>query len=186
MNLPEIFLIAVGLSMDAFAVSVTLGISAKTPKLKQMVAPGAYFGFFQALMPVIGYFAGTYFAGRIQSLDHWIAFILLAFIGGKMVKESFSRENKEKAADSSFTTMLILSLATSIDALAIGVTFAFLKVNIIRAVIIISITTFIISVGGVKIGAIFGTKFKSKAELAGGLILIIIGLKVLAEHTLFN
>jgi putative Mn2+ efflux pump MntP len=185
MNLPEIFLIAVGLSMDAFAVSVTLGISAKTPKLKQMVVPGAYFGFFQALMPLTGYFAGTYFAGRIQSLDHWIAFILLAFIGGKMVTESFSRENKEKA-DYSFTAMLILSLATSIDALAIGVTFAFLKANIIKAIVIISITTFIISMGGVKIGAIFGTKFKSKAELAGGLILIIIGLKVLAEHTLVN
>jgi putative Mn2+ efflux pump MntP len=184
----EIVLIAMGLAMDAFAVSVTLGLSKKNPKLKEIIIPGIYFGFFQALMPTIGYFVGIYFANKIQDFDHWIAFVLLGFIGGKMIKDSFSKETDEKTGGYSFKfmKMLVLSVATSIDALAIGITFAFLKVNIIKAALITGIITFFISICGVKIGNIFGTKFKSKAELIGGLILIIIGIKIIIEHIFFN
>jgi putative Mn2+ efflux pump MntP len=188
MSLLEIVLIAVGLSMDAFAVSITLGLSVKDLRLKRMIIPGAYFGFFQALMPAVGFFAGIRFANRIQNLDHWIAFVLLGFIGGKMIKDSFSKEKNKEADEYSFKfiKMLVLSLATSIDALAVGITFAFLKVDIFKSILITGITTFFISICGVKIGNIFGTRFKSKAELIGGLVLVIIGIKIVIEHVFFN
>ncbi|MDR1231877.1 MAG: manganese efflux pump MntP family protein [Spirochaetaceae bacterium] len=181
----EIVLIAVGLAMDAFAVSITLGLSVTKPKVKELIIPGIYFGAFQALMPAIGYFVGTYFVHAIQKLDHWIAFALLGFIGGKMIKESFSKEkNKEKPAEYmfGFTKMLVLAIATSIDALVVGITFAFFEVNIFKAILITGMITFIISISGVKIGNIFGTKFKSKAEFIGGAVLILIGIKILIEH----
>jgi putative Mn2+ efflux pump MntP len=187
MGLLEIVLIAVGLSMDAFAVSITLGLSVKRPGIRQIVAPGIFFGFFQALMPTIGYFAGVLFAERIQQFDHWIAFVLLALIGGKMIKESFSKD-EEALNEGAFKLMrmFVLAIATSIDALAVGVSFAFFEVNIFMAVAIIGVTTFFIAMAGVKIGNLFGSKFKSKAEFAGGAILIILGLKILIEHLFFN
>jgi putative Mn2+ efflux pump MntP len=188
MGLFEIILIAVGLSMDAFAVSITLGLSARNLRLKKIIIPGIYFGFFQALMPAIGYFVGIYFANKIQNVDHWIAFVLLIFIGGKMVKECFTKEKNDEMVGCSFnfTKMLVLALATSIDALAVGITFALFAVNILRAIAITGIITFFISIIGVKIGNIFGTKFKSKAEFIGGAVLIIIGVKILVEHLFFN
>jgi putative Mn2+ efflux pump MntP len=184
MGLLEIILIAVGLSMDAFAVSITLGLSVKEAKLKVMLIPGLYFGFFQALMPAIGYFLGTYFANKIQSMDHWIAFVLLGCIGGKMIKDSLSKEEKEETNENSFQfiKMLIMALATSIDALAVGITFAFFNVNIFNAIIITGFTTFFVSICGVKIGNIFGMKFKSKAEFIGGAILVLLGIKIVIEH----
>jgi putative Mn2+ efflux pump MntP len=189
MSVAEIVLIAIGLSMDAFAVSITLGLSVKRPTVREILTPGLFFGFFQALMPAIGYFAGTYFVNKIQNLDHWIAFALLGFIGGKMIKESLSKENETKGQNKKsfqLVTMLVLAIATSIDALAIGITFAFFKVNIIRTIIITGITTLLISMGGVKIGNIFGIKFKSKAEFLGGAVLIILGIKIVIEHFFFN
>jgi putative Mn2+ efflux pump MntP len=187
MGLLEIILIAIGLSMDAFAVSVSLGLSVKKLKWREMIIPGVYFGFFQALMPAIGYFVGIYFVTKIQNLDHWIAFVLLGFIGGKMIKDSLSKENDKNMSAQSFRVinLLILALATSIDALAIGITFALFNVSIIRTVLIIGIITLVISMCGVKIGNIFGTRFKSKAELGGGLVLIIIGIKIVIEHMFF-
>jgi len=182
MGLLEIILIALGLSMDAFAVSITLGLSVHKPKLKEFLIPGIYFGFFQAFMPLVGYFAGINFANKIQHLDHWVAFLLLGLIGGKMIKESFSKENKTKENPFQFTTMLLLAIATSIDALAVGITFAFFEINILKAIIIIGFTTFFISICGVKIGNIFGTKFRSKAEFTGGIVLVLLGVKILVEH----
>jgi len=187
MNYPEISLIAVGLSMDAFAVSITLGLSVKKPRLKEFMLPGIYFGFFQMLMPLIGYFTGTLFASKIQTFDHWIAFVLLGFIGGNMIKESF--EKNEEDTDKNqflFMNMLLLAIATSIDALAVGVTFAFFSINIFAAISIIGIATFCISIAGVKIGNIFGMKFKSKAEFLGGAVLVLLGLKILLEHLLYS
>ena len=187
MGLFEIILIAVGLSMDAFAVSVTLGLSVKEPKIKEILTPGVYFGFFQAVMPLIGYFSGIHFASKIQNLDHWIAFVLLGFIGGKMIKDSFSKE--EKKLDKKpfrFRTMLLLAIATSIDALVVGITFAFLKTNIFKAILIIGLITFFISVGGMKMGNKLGTRFESKAEFVGGAILVILGFKILIEHLFFQ
>ena len=187
MGLVEIILIAIGLSMDAFAVSITLGLTVKKPKAKEFLIPGIYFGFFQTLMPLIGYFAGTYFIQKIQNLDHWIAFVLLGVIGGKMIKDSFAKnDNKIKRNPFLFTTMLLLAIATSIDALAVGITFAIFEINILKAVIITGIITFCMSLGGVKIGNIFGTKYKSKAEFIGGTVLLIIGLKILIEHLFLN
>jgi len=169
--------------MDAFAVSITLGLSAKNPKIIEILIPGIYFGFFQALMPLIGYFGGTYFARYVQSLEHWVAFVLLGFIGGKMIKDSFSKdEEKTDTHPFQFMKMLLLAIATSIDALAVGVTFAFFELNIFTAILIIGLTTFCISTAGVKTGIIFGTKFKSKAEFIGGAILVLIGVKILIEH----
>jgi putative Mn2+ efflux pump MntP len=187
MGLTEIILIAVGLSMDAFAVSITLGLSIKKLKIKHVLIPAIYFGFFQAFMPLTGFFAGTIFADKIQSYDHWIAFILLGIIGGKMIWESLSK-NEDKVKDNSFqfVTMLLLAIATSIDALAVGVTFAFFEINIFLAIIIIGLTTFCISIGGVKIGNIFGAKYKSKAEFIGGTVLVILGFKILIEHLIFS
>ena len=183
MGLLEIILIAIGLSMDAFAVSITLGLSVRKPKIKEVLIPGIYFGFFQALMPLIGYFAGISFASKIQNLDHWIAFVLLGLIGGKMIVESFSKKEKQENGNPfQFTKMILLAIATSIDALAVGVTFSFFDVNIFKSILIIGLITFCISIGGVKIGNLFGAKFKSKAEFFGGTVLILLGLKILIEH----
>jgi len=183
MTYPEITLIAIGLSMDAFAVSITLGLSVDKPKLKEFILPGVYFGFFQMLMPIIGYFAGTLFAEKIEKIDHWVAFGLLAFIGGKMIKESFEKHEEESSRKNSFAfaSMLLLAVATSIDALAVGVTFAFFQTNIFAASLIIGLTTFSFAIAGVKIGNIFGMRFKSKAELLGGIVLVLIGVKILIQ-----
>lgn len=181
MGVLELILIAVGLAMDAFAVSVCKGLSMSKMEWKKAVVIGLYFGGFQALMPLIGYVLGVGFEDKIKSLDHWIAFILLVFIGMNMIKEAF--ETKEESNDKiDFKTMIILSIATSIDALAVGVTFAFLNVNIMLAISLIGIITFIISMIGVKIGNVFGDKYETKAELAGGFILIFLGVKILLEH----
>jgi putative Mn2+ efflux pump MntP len=185
MNTLEIVLIAFGLSMDAFAVSITLGLSVKKPKLKEVMIPGIYFGFFQALMPTIGFFAGFYFANLVENFEHWIAFILLSLIGGKMIKDSLSKDtdkNEENENVFKFTKMIILAIATSIDALAVGLTLAIYKVNIFMAAVIIGLITFFISMCGVKIGNIFGAKFKSKAEFIGGTVLILLGIKFIVEH----
>lgn len=181
MSFIELFLIAVGLSMDAFAVSVCKGLSVKRLSPKHALLVGIYFGGFQFLMPVIGYLLGFRFEHIITNIDHWIAFVLLAFIGGNMIKESFSK-SEELNDDFSFKTMLMMAVATSIDALAVGITFAFLSVRILPAAGLIGITTFIISGAGIYIGNVFGAKYKSKAELAGGVILILIGVKILLEH----
>lgn len=182
MSIFELFLLAVGLSMDAFAVSICKGLSVKELKPKHALLAGIYFGGFQALMPVIGYFAGSYFADIISSYDHWVVFVLLLLIGGNMIKESFEKEEEDLNDSFGFQTMLLLAIATSIDALAVGVSFAFLKVNILYAASFIGVITFILSALGIKIGNIFGSRYKSKAELAGGIILVLIGLKVLLEH----
>jgi putative Mn2+ efflux pump MntP len=186
-GLLEIVLIAVGLAMDAFAVSITLGLSTKKLKPTIIIIPGIYFGFFQSFMPLVGYFAGIYFANKIENLDHWIAFALLGLIGGKMIKDSFSKENRKEIKDKNsfgFIKMLILAIATSIDALAIGITFAFFRVNIYTAVLITGAITFFAAMCGVILGNIFGTKFRSKAEFIGGTVLILIGIKIVIEHTL--
>jgi len=187
MSIIEIIIIAIGLSMDAFAVSITLGLSTEKAGIKECAIPGLYFGLFQALMPLIGYFGGISFSDKIQHLDHWVAFVLLGFIGGKMIKESFSKdEEKTHENPFKFVKMLILAVATSIDALVIGVTFAFFKINIFIAIAIIGFTTLIISMCGVKIGRTVGGKFKSKAELIGGIVLVGIGVKILIEHLFFS
>jgi putative Mn2+ efflux pump MntP len=190
MGLPEIVFIAVGLAMDAFAVSITLGLSAKKLRPADIVIPGVYFGFFQSLMPAIGYFAGFFFANKIENLDHWIAFALLGFIGGKMIKDSFSAEKNEGEENGKnslgFIKMLILSVATSVDALAVGTTFAFFKVNIYTAILITGPVTFFIAMCGVIIGHVFGARFRSKAEFAGGAVLIIIGIKIVIENLFFS
>ena len=181
MNILELFILAVGLSMDAFAVSICKGLSLGKIQKKHMAIAGAWFGGFQALMPLIGYFAGRFFAEKLTQYDHWVAFILLLFIGGSMIKESLCEEEESNDA-MDIKTMFLLAVATSIDALAVGVTFAFLKVAILPAVVFIGVVTFVCSAVGIKIGSIFGTKYKSKAEAAGGIILILIGLKILFEH----
>ncbi len=181
MSFVELFLIAVGLSMDAFAVSICKGLSVKKLSPKHTLLVGVYFGGFQFLMPVIGYLLGFRFEHLITNIDHWIAFVLLAFIGGNMIKESFGK-SEELNDDFGFKTMLLMAVATSIDALAVGITFAFLNVSIIPAASLIGVTTFIISAVGIYIGNVFGAKYKSKAELAGGIILVLIGVKILLEH----
>lgn len=180
MNILELFILAVGLSMDAFAVAICKGLSLGKIQKKHMAIAGAWFGGFQALMPLIGYFAGRFFAEKLTQYDHWVAFILLLFIGGSMIKESLGEEEESNDA-MDIKTMFLLAVATSIDALAVGVTFAFLKVAILPAVVFIGVVTFVCSAVGIKIGSIFGTKYKSKAELCGGIILILIGLKILLE-----
>ncbi len=181
MEIWELFLIAVGLSMDAFAVAVCKGLSVCKVRLKEQVIVGLYFGGFQALMPAIGYLLGVQFKNLIQSYDHWIAFVLLAIIGINMIREA---KGEEDAMDGSFgfKAMFPLAVATSIDALAIGVTFAFLKVQIVPAVSFIGVVTFILSVVGLMVGNAFGCKYKAKAEIFGGVVLILIGLKILLEH----
>ena len=181
MSLIELFIVAIGLSMDAFAVAVCKGLSVSKLKKIQYFTVGIYFGGFQALMPLIGYLLGVNFRSLIENVDHWIAFVLLALIGANMIKES---RGCEEEIDSSFgfKAMLPLAVATSIDALAVGVTFAFLKVDIVPAVSFIGITTFLLSAVGLKIGNVFGAKYKAKAEFAGGLVLVLMGLKILLEH----
>ncbi|MBR1993849.1 MAG: manganese efflux pump [Firmicutes bacterium] len=181
MSLFELFLLAVGLSMDAFAVSICKGLSLCRITPKHMCIAGAWFGGFQALMPLIGYFLGSVFSEIVTKYDHWVAFILLAFIGGNMIKESLEKEADSCDASMTMRSMFLLAIATSIDALAVGVTFAFLNVSIVPAVCFIGIVTFVFSALGVKIGSIFGTKYKSKAELFGGIVLILIGLKIFLE-----
>ena len=182
MGVLEIFVIGLGLSMDAFAVSVCKGLSMKRMSWKQAVLAGLYFGGFHFLMPLIGYLLGTTMADLIISIDHWIAFILLGLIGYNMIREA--RHGEEECLNDSFDikTMLLLAVATSIDALAVGITFAFLRVQILTAVCMIGVTTFVLSVAGVKVGHMFGSRFRAKAEYAGGTILILIGLKILLEH----
>lgn len=184
MSTIELFIIAVGLSMDAFAVSICKGLSMPKMSWKNAVVVGLYFGGFQAAMPFIGYLLGSQFKNAITSIDHWIAFILLAVIGFNMIKEALSKE--EECVDCSLEpkNMVMLAVATSIDALAVGVTFAFLQVHIVSAVSFIGVITFTLSILGVKVGNVFGIQYKSKAELAGGVILILMGLRILLEHTL--
>ena len=183
MKILEILLIGVSLSMDAFAVSICKGFSISKINLKKSILVGLYFGVFQALMPAIGYFLGSVFANFIISIDHWVAFILLSLIGSNMIIEAL-KSNGENNLNSSlnFKSMLILAIATSIDALAIGITFAFLNVNLILAVTIIGFTTFLISIIGVNIGHKFGSKYGKNSGILGGIVLIIIGLKILLEH----
>lgn len=179
MGLAELFVLAVGLSMDAFAVSICKGLSLGKIRWRHMCIAGLWFGGFQALMPAIGYFLGGFFAGFITKCDHWIAFVLLLIIGAGMIKEAFEKE--EVDASMGVKAMFLLAVATSIDALAVGVTFAFMKVHILEAVLFIGVITFICSAVGVRIGSVFGAKYKSKAEIFGGIVLIAIGLKILLE-----
>lgn len=183
MGLAELLVIAVGVSMDAFAVSVCKGLSVRVLKPKHSGLTALWFGGFQALMPLIGYFLGVSFADFVSDVDHWIAFILLGIIGSNMIKESFSGDQEDVSPDFSVNAMFPLAVATSIDALAIGVSFAFLRVDIWKAVILIGVTTGLFSALGVYIGKWFGNRYKSKAEFAGGLILIAMGIKILVEHT---
>lgn len=193
MSLIELFVIAVGLSMDAFAVAICKGLSLRKVSLKECTKVGLYFGGFQGGMPLIGFILGVQFKDYIVSIDHWIAFILLSFIGINMIRESREKEEEnvveclaevaaEEENELGFKNMIMLSIATSIDALAVGVTFAFLQVDIVPAVTFIGIVTFILSMIGVKVGNIFGVKYKSKAEFVGGAILILMGIKILIEH----
>lgn len=182
MSLTELFIIALGLSMDAFAVAVCKGLAMPVMSWRGALTVGAYFGIFQGGMPFIGYLLGSGFSQSISAYDHWIAFILLSVIGGSMIKEALGSQEECPDASLAFKTMCILAIATSIDALAVGVTFAFLNVPILPAVTFIGIVTFCLSVIGVKAGNVFGSRYKSKAEFTGGLILILMGLKILLEH----
>ena len=185
MGFGELFLLAVGLSMDAFAVSVCKGLSVKKAGLKESAICGGWFGGFQGLMPLIGFFLGTLFASAIEAFDHWVAFGLLAIIGINMLKEAFEKECEccDKNADFSVKTMFVMAVATSIDALAVGISLAMAgDVNIVVAVLLIGVTTFLLSGLGVKIGNIFGNRFEKKAQIAGGVILILLGIKILLEH----
>ena len=204
MGFAELLIIAVGLSMDAFAVAACAGLTMPRVTVKKALIVGLYFGVFQAVMPLIGFLLATSFADRITTFDHWLAFVLLCIIGGKMIYESFEKDgcadrecpeetctDREcpggKRPDRTETSlsprkMLPLAVATSIDALAVGVSFAFLNMQIVPSVFSIGITTFLLSLAGVKIGNLFGTRFKAKAELAGGIILILMGVKILLEH----
>ena len=186
MRLYELFIIAVSLSMDAFAVSVCKGLSAARPRPVHCLACGGWFGGFQALMPLLGWLLGVRFQGMIVSVDHWIAFFLLGLIGFNMVRESRGGEVEELDGSFGPAAMLPLAVATSIDALAVGVTFAFLQVDIVPAVLFIGVTTFALSAVGVKVGSVFGARYKGRAELVGGLVLMGMGIKILLEHTLFS
>lgn len=184
MGFAELFLIGLGLSADAFSASICRGMNMRALKLGEAYKTAFFFGSFQAAMPIIGYLLGTGFADIISAFDHWTAFVLLAFIGGKTALGSF-KKNDERSCNTEKTglaALTVLAVATSIDALAVGVTFAFLDVRILPTALLIGVTTFALSLGGVLIGNRFGAKFKSKAELAGGVILILIGLKILLEH----
>ena len=184
MGIFELFLIGIGLSMDAFAVAICKGLSMRKIDVRQTVTVALFFGGFQALMPFLGWALGKQFEQYITQYDHWIAFVLLVYIGGKMLWEALhSKEEDTAPANFSIKELLILAIATSIDALAVGITFAFLNVKIGPAVAIIGCTTFVISLAGVLIGNKFGSRYKQKAEAVGGIILILIGLKILLEHT---
>lgn len=185
MSIWELLVLAIGLSMDAFAVSICKGLSTKKATLKQMGSCGVWFGGFQALMPLLGFLVGSLFAKAIESVDHWVAFVLLTIIGINMLREAFSKEEEQNAknADFSIKTMFTMAVATSIDALAVGVSLAMAgNVNIWIAILIIGVTTCLFSAVGVKLGSVFGDKFEKKAQFAGGVILILIGLKILLEH----
>ncbi len=191
MDLITLLLLAVGLSMDAFAVSICKGLAMKQLKFRHMLIVGAWFGGFQALMPLVGYFLGSRFIALITSVAPWIAFVLLALIGINMIRESFSKGDDHTSDALGFKTMLLMATATSIDALAVGITFACIPVaiipagilvNTIAAVLIIGITTCLLSMAGVKIGNVFGARYKNKAEFAGGIILILLGIKIILEH----
>ena len=188
MGILEIFILAVGLSMDAFTVSVCKGLCMKKATLKSQAICGAWFGGFQGLMPLIGFFLGTLFAEAIQAFDHWVAFVLLGIIGVNMLKEAFSKETVDSCdisgeADLSVKTMFVMAVATSIDALAVGISLAMAgNVNIWLAVALIGVTTFVLSAVGVKVGNVFGSRYEKKAQFCGGAILILLGLKILLEH----
>lgn len=183
MGIGELIVLSLGLGMDAFAVSICKGLSMKKMNWKKALIIGLYFGGFQAIMPVLGYSLSKGFENFVTSIDHWIAFILLSIIGGKMVKDAFSPENSENCnEDVGFKTMIVLAIATSIDALAVGITFAFLNVNLILAIALIGSITFFLSVIGTKVGNVFGDRYENKAELLGGVILIFLGIKILLEH----
>lgn len=184
MGIIEIFILGVGLSMDAFAVSICKGLSVRKPERKHFLLVALYFGGFQALMPVIGYFMGIHFQKYIEVVDHWIAFFLLGFIGVNMIREALSAGEEETDASFAPREMFSLAVATSIDALAVGVMFAFLNVHVLPAAGLIGVTTAVLSVIGLRIGHIFGMKYKKKAEIIGGLVLIMIGVKILVEDLL--
>lgn len=187
MGIFEIFMIGVGLSMDAFAASICKGLNMRRLNVKNMLIIGLFFGGFQALMPLAGWILGKQFESYITSVDHWVAFALLVFIGGKMIYDVFHEDDEnysgEKTDKLGMKEVLTLAVATSIDALAVGISFAFLQVDILKAVSVIGVTTFVLSLIGVAVGHIFGSKYEKKATLAGGVILILIGLKILLEHT---
>ena len=183
MGFAELFLLAVGVSMDAFAVSVCKGLSMKKAGLRESAVCGVWFGGFQAIMPMLGFFLGTLFAATIEAFDHWVACGLLTIIGINMLKEACSNEQEEHDADLSVKAMFIMAVATSIDALAVGISLAMAgDVNIYTAVLLIGVTTFMLSAAGVKVGNVFGCRFEKKAQVAGGVILIILGMKILLEH----
>ena len=177
----EILVLGIGLSMDAFAVSVCKGLAVRRADLKTSLVCGVWFGAFQALMPLIGYFLGRMFADAIAAVDHWVAFFLLALVGGNMIKEALSGEEESATPDLSAKAMLPLAVATSIDALAVGISLAMTEAPIFTSVIVIGITTFALSALGVTIGGIFGNKFQKKAEIFGGAVLILLGCKILLE-----
>ena len=187
MGFVDIFLIGIALSMDAFAVSICKGLSVKKVSAKHVLTVGVYFGGFQALMPLLGWVLGSQFSGYIQQYDHWVAFILLLLIGGNMIREALSGEEDE-AEDTAtggrldHKKLFLMAIATSIDALAVGVTFAFLETPILSAVSLIGVTTFCISVAGVAVGCWFGARYKQRAEITGGVILVLLGCKILLEH----
>ena len=182
MGLWELFVIAIGLSMDAFAVSICKGLSVRRCTIRHMLICGLYFGVFQAAMPMIGYLLGAQFESLVTAIAPYIAFALLAFIGANMIREARSREEESIDDDFSMKSMIPLAIATSIDALAVGVSFAFLQVDIVPAVAFIGVTTFVCCVIGVKVGSLFGSKYKQSAEFFGGLVLILMGLKILLER----
>ena len=183
MDFLSLFILGVGLSMDAFAVAVCKGLALKKIAFRHALTVGLWFGIFQALMPLLGYLLAAQFTDAIAAYDHWIAFILLALIGGNMIREAvFEKEEAETDGALSFRSMLPLAVATSIDALAVGVTFAFLDVRIVPSVTLIGVTTLILSMLGVKAGSLFGAKYEKKAEILGGVILILLGVKTLLEH----
>ena len=184
MGLWELFVIALGLSMDAFAVSICKGLSVRRCTPRHMLICGLYFGVFQALMPLIGYFLGSQFESLVTAIAPYIAFALLAFIGANMIRESRSGDKDAANDDFSVRSMIPLAIATSIDALAVGVSFAFLQVDIVPAVVFIGVTTFVCCVIGVKVGSLFGNKYQARAELFGGVVLILMGVKILLEHLL--
>jgi putative Mn2+ efflux pump MntP len=179
----ELIIIAVGVSMDAFAVSICKGLSLRSLRPKHILSTAVWFGGFQALMPLIGYYLGVSFADSVADFDHWIAFVLLGIIGGKMIKEAFEKDDEcDYNPDFSFKTMLALAVATSIDAMAVGVSLAFLKVDVWTSILVIGLMTGAFSALGVKLGNLFGCRYKSKAEVVGGIVLVGIGIKILVEH----
>ena len=183
MGFAELFILAVGLSMDAFAVSICKGLAMKKASWKAQLCCGAWFGGFQALMPLIGYFLGTLFIDAISAIDHWVAFGLLVIIGVNMLREALGSEEETADADLSVKTMFIMAVATSIDALAVGISLAMAGVaNVWLAVLLIGATTFVLSAIGVKVGNVFGSRYEKKAEIVGGVILILLGVKILLEH----